>query len=96
MGKAAAFMLPKDYLRYCLTGEIYTEFSDAAATMLWNPQAKAWDKALGEEFGIPDIYPDVLQSHDKAGTFNALLAAELGLGQTFQSLLVVLIMHVAL
>lgn len=79
-GKAAAFMLPKDYLRYCLTGEIYTEFSDAAATMLWNPQAKAWDKALGEEFGIPDIYPDVLQSHNKAGTFNALLAAELCLG----------------
>ncbi|GEP84893.1 putative xylulokinase [Staphylococcus piscifermentans] len=79
-GKAAAFMLPKDYLRYCLTGEIFTEFSDAAATMLWNPQAKAWDKELGEEFGIPDIYPDVLQSHDEAGTFNALLAAELGLG----------------
>ncbi|GEP78810.1 xylulokinase [Staphylococcus carnosus] len=77
--KAATFLLPKDYLRYCLTGEIYTEYSDAAATMLLNPQTKAWDKMLGEEFGIPDIYPDVIQSHDEAGTFNAALAAELGL-----------------
>ncbi|ANZ32489.1 xylulokinase [Staphylococcus carnosus] len=77
--KAPPFLLPKDYLRYCLTGEIYTEYSDAAATMLLNPQTKAWDKMLGEEFGIPDIYPDVIQSHDEAGTFNAALAAELGL-----------------
>ena len=77
--KAETFLLPKDYLRYCLTGEIYTEYSDAAATMLLNPQTKAWDKILGEEFGIPDIYPDIIQSHDEAGIFNAALAAELGL-----------------
>lgn len=26
---------------------------------------------LGEEFDIPDIYPNIIQSHDEVGIFNA-------------------------
>lgn len=77
--EADCFMLPKDYIRYKLTGEVYSEYSDAAATMLFDPKTKDWDKQLGEEFGIPDIYPDLLQSHDLAGTLNQDIAESLGL-----------------
>ncbi|UXV35383.1 xylulokinase [Staphylococcus sp. IVB6181] len=74
------FMLPKDYLRYSLTGEVHTEYSDAAATMLLKPQTKQWDKALGAAFDIPDhIYPDLLQSHDQAGSLTEALKKELNL-----------------
>ncbi|MGF7193279.1 sugar (pentulose or hexulose) kinase [Staphylococcus pasteuri] len=32
------FMLPKDYLRYRLTGQIHMEYSDAAGTLLLDPK----------------------------------------------------------
>ena len=31
-------MLPKDYLRYCLTQTIHMEYSDACSTLLFNPE----------------------------------------------------------
>ena len=42
------FMLPKDYLRYCLTDQIHMEYSDAASTLLLNPQTNQWTLEVGD------------------------------------------------
>ena len=47
------FMLPKDYLRYCLTNQINMEYSDAASTLLLNPKNKFVDKRCGLNFQYP-------------------------------------------
>ncbi|MGV3142751.1 xylulokinase [Staphylococcus simulans] len=76
------FMLPKDFLRFALTGGLHTEYSDAAATMLLNPQTKTWDKALGASFDIPDhIYPDLVESHAQVGVLKAELQQQLSLNK---------------
>jgi xylulokinase len=40
--KAAKIMLPKDYIRYMLTGEFATEVSDASGMQLMNIAERSW------------------------------------------------------
>lgn len=72
------FMLPKDYLRYCLTDQIHMEYSDAASTLLLNPQTNQWTKEVGARFNIHDIYPPLVHSHECVGYIKSSLAKELG------------------
>lgn len=50
------FLLPKDYVRYKMTGDISMEYSDAAGTLLLNTDTKQWDTRVGEQLAIGDIY----------------------------------------
>ncbi|MGA2503073.1 MAG: FGGY family carbohydrate kinase [Anaerolineales bacterium] len=68
------WLLPKDYLRYRLTGLISTDVSDAMGTLLYDPVQQRWDEALVKAAGteivfLPDIYETLKQeSHlSKAG-----------------------------
>ncbi|MCI2955328.1 xylulokinase [Staphylococcus caprae] len=72
------FMLPKDYLRYCLTDQIHMEYSDTASTLLLNPQTNQWTKEVGARFNIHDIYPPLVHSHECVGYIKSSLAKELG------------------
>ena len=36
--QVSVFVLPKDYVRYCLTGHIHMEYSDATSTLLLSPK----------------------------------------------------------
>ena len=73
------FMLPKDYLRYCLTQTIHMEYSDACSTLLFNPENYEWTKDVGDTFNIGDIYPPLVKSHSYVGNVTSSLAKELGL-----------------
>ncbi len=73
-------LLPKDYIRFKLTGELYTDVSDAAGTLMFNVEKKEWSKGLLEELDIdPNILPPVLESQDIAGEIIASVANETGL-----------------
>lgn len=62
------FMMPKDYLIYYLTGNIYTEQSDASGTIMYDIIKKRWDSILLRDLDINEnICPEVLTSFDKAG-----------------------------
>ena len=41
-----SFLLPKDYIRYRLTGVLATDPSDAAGAMLYDPRSASWSPAL--------------------------------------------------
>ncbi|MGG4468395.1 xylulokinase [Paenibacillus alvei] len=78
--QAAVFMLPKDYLRYRLTGSIHTEYSDAAGTLLLDISKKEWSAELCELFGIDaSLCPPLVESHALVGTVTAEVAEKTGL-----------------
>lgn len=73
-------MLPKDYVRLKLTGNIATDPSDAAATALFDISSAAWSPEIIDSAGLPAaIFPPVLASHALAGELTTEAAAALGL-----------------
>jgi len=76
--QVSVFMLPKDYVRYYLTGEIHMEYSDAASTLLLNPETHDWARDVGTQFGIGDIYPPLVRSTACVGHVRSELAQEVG------------------
>lgn len=74
------FMLPKDYVRYKLTGEIHTEYSDAAGTLLLDVQNQRWSERICNALGIEfDICPSLVDSNEKVGTISKEVADKTGL-----------------
>ena len=73
-------LLPKDYLRYRLTGYMCSDPSDAASTGLFDITHKVWSSILIDQFGInPTLLPEIRDSHQSAGYVKKQLAQELGL-----------------
>ena len=78
--KIAYFMLPKDYLRYRLTGKIHSDYSDAAGTLLVDVSKKMWSNEMCELFAIDkSICPPLVESHEYIGTITPEFANETGL-----------------
>jgi xylulokinase len=73
-------LLPKDYLRYQLTGELGSEPSDASATALFDTVHRCWSTPLLEALQIsPSLLPPIHESADVAGGLTSEVAAQLGL-----------------
>lgn len=78
--KAFAFVLPKDYVRFHLTGVLQMEYSDAAGTLLLDVANKKWSKEICEAFSIsPSLCPPLLSSHECVGTLLPDIANAMGL-----------------
>ncbi|WP_175638736.1 xylulokinase [Metabacillus schmidteae] len=78
--KAVVFMLPKDYLRYRMTGNIHSEYSDAAGTLLLNVGEKTWSKEICDLFELNiNFCPPLVESHEFVGQVTEELAHETGL-----------------
>ncbi|TMV52674.1 xylulokinase [Paenibacillus mesophilus] len=81
--KASVFLLPKDYLRYRLTGHIASEYSDAAGTLLLDVSGKRWSAEIADTFGIsPSLCAPLVGSGVKVGTLLPDIARETGLPET--------------
>ena len=80
LDRAAILVLPKDFLRFKLTGKLGTDESDAAASGLFDVGQRVWaDEVIGR-LGLPrSIFPPVHASADVVGQLNQAAAAELGL-----------------
>lgn len=73
-------MLPKDYIRYRLTGEIATDVSDAAGTLLYDVRQRQWSATVVESLGLdPSWLPPVAESAEVVGTINEAAASQTGL-----------------
>jgi len=78
--KVKYILLPKDYIRYRLTGELFTEVSDAAGTLLFDVTKKRWSTSLLEKLEIDqNLLPPVLNSFDLAGKITQSIAEKTGL-----------------
>jgi len=61
--KCAKILLPKDYIRYRLSGAFATEVSDASGTSLLDVPNRRWSKDMLAGCGIPESWmPEVTES----------------------------------
>lgn len=75
-----SFVNPKDYIRYCLTGELATEVSDASGTGLFNVKSRSWSRELFSILDIPyEWAPSCYESIEISGTVLGPISTELGL-----------------
>lgn len=73
-------LLPKDWLRLRMTGEVATDPSDASATLLWDLARDRWAGDVVEALGLDaSMLPPVLASGQAGGRLAGAPAAELGL-----------------
>jgi len=72
-------LLPKDYVRYRMTGTFATEVSDASGTLLLDVKRRAWCKPLLSKLQLdPDLLPPCYESDEVSGTVTATAAKALG------------------
>lgn len=78
--KARRFVLPKDYVRYRLTGEIHMDLSDAAGTLMLDVANKRWSPEVLGAFGLAaDFCPPLVEAGGFVGTLNSASAEATGL-----------------
>ena len=78
--KTRHILLPKDYIRYRMTGEYATEVGDASGTLLLDVKNRRWHKDLIRKLGIdPATLPECFESHVVSGQLTSWAAGELGL-----------------
>jgi xylulokinase len=73
-------LLPKDYIRFRLTGAKVSEMSDAAGTLWLNVAARAWDDTLLAATGLNRSHmPELVEGSEVSAVLSADLAASWGL-----------------
>ena len=78
--KAAHVLLPKDYIRYMLSGEYAMDVSDGAGTSLMDVANRRWSDEVLDELQIPrEWMPALYEGPQISGTVNAAAAALTGL-----------------
>jgi xylulokinase len=78
--KAAALLLPKDYVRFRLTGEIRTDVGDASGLLLLDVDRRAWSRDALRTFDVDSaLLPPLAESACVAGRVTEWAAAQTGL-----------------
>lgn len=78
--KAERFLLPKDYVRFLLSGEHFSDVSDASGTSLLNVGERNWSEEMCDALGISRSFlPEVTESTVASTRVSAEAAAATGL-----------------
>ena len=78
--KAKHVLLPKDYIRYKLTGEFAMDKADGAGTVLFDLSARDWSEEVLAALEIPRTWmPNTFEGPEFTGYVNAEAAALTGL-----------------
>ena len=76
-------LLPKDYLRYKLTGDFATEVSDASGMQLLDVPKRQWSQEVLDKLGIPrELLARVYESPEVTGHISPEAARLTGLAQS--------------
>jgi xylulokinase len=75
--KARHFLLPKDYVRYRLTGEFAMDKADGSGTILFDLKKRDWSFEIIEELGFPPfLFPPVYEGTDVTGVVSQEAASQ--------------------
>lgn len=78
--KAEKMLLPKDYIRFRLTGELGTEATDASSSLAFNVAKRKWATDFIHQLGLKDtLFPPCFEPFDVAGGVTERVARETGL-----------------
>jgi len=80
--RARKMLLPKDYVRFRLTGDYAGDVSDASGTALFDVVKRRWAEPLIEKIGIDRaLLPPVFESSEVCGKITAAAAEATGLAE---------------
>ncbi|MDL2294819.1 xylulokinase, partial [Ruminococcaceae bacterium OttesenSCG-928-D13] len=80
--KCRHILLPKDYVRYMLTGEFATEVSDASGMQLMDVPKRSWSGEVLEKLNIDKaLLPTMHESPDVTGRVHSAAAEATGLAE---------------
>jgi xylulokinase len=75
-------LLPKDYIRYRLTGQYATEVSDASGTLLLDVAHRRWSRELLEKLDLdPALLPPCYESPEVSANVSAIGSEATGLAR---------------
>ena len=75
-------LLPKDYVRFVMTGEYATEVSDASGMQLLDVPHRCWSKEVLEKLDIDEaLLPKVFESPEITGHISTEFAQRAGLSE---------------
>jgi len=78
--KVCQVLLPKDYVRYRLTGTYATEVSDASGTLLLDVANRRWSRELLAKLDLdPALLPECHESFEVSAQISAIGSKETGL-----------------
>ncbi len=78
--KVSKILLPKDYIRYMLTGVFATDVSDASGTSLLDVGARDWSSLMMEACGVSaDMLPQVYESPEVTSKLTNTVSESAGL-----------------
>ncbi|CAM3927565.1 FGGY-family carbohydrate kinase [Avibacterium endocarditidis] len=79
-----AVLMSHDYLRFCLTGELFCEETNISESNLYNINTQQYDPELAELLGLPGMtekFPPIVKANQIAGYVNEQAAQLTGLAQ---------------
>ncbi len=75
-------LLPKDYVRYCLTGDFATDYSDASGMLLLDVENKCYSKEMLSFVGLEENQlPKLYESYEVTGKLTEEVKDVLGITQ---------------
>ncbi len=75
-------LLPKDYIRYKLTGALAMDKADGSGTMLFDLRKRTWSSQILKTLNIsPDWLPQTFEGHETTGEVTREAAGQTGLNQ---------------
>jgi xylulokinase len=78
--QVAHILLPKDYIRYKLSGEFATEVSDASGMLVFDVRHRTWSEEVLRAMDIPmEWMPRCAESHEVTARVSPAVAGEIGL-----------------
>jgi xylulokinase len=78
--EAAKVLLPKDYVRYRMTGSFFSEVSGASGTSLFDVGQRRWSDGMLKALNVPrEWLPEVTESPVASARVSAAAAKEIGL-----------------
>jgi len=78
--RMVSFLMPKDYIRFKITGEKATDASEASGTGLFDVKNRRWSSELIRRLGFDEtMFPKVYESDEAAGVVTSQAAEETGL-----------------
>lgn len=78
--RIAHVLLPKDYIRFRLSGAFFSDVSDASGTSLFHVSERRWSPEVMAALDVPPgWFPPAVESSGAAGAVSAAAAGETGL-----------------
>lgn len=78
--KLKKVLLPKDYIRWVLTGDFATDVADASGTLLFDVKNRCWHNELIGKLGLDtDLVPTAYEGTEVTGVLHQSIAEETGL-----------------